>query len=204
MAVKNIVLAFLGIEPATGYDLKKWFTESPSFSWIESSQVYRILNCLEKDGLAKSEIQYGDPLHKKIYSITEKGIKHVGCWFDEEPVLPEVKNFVHQKLVLAARQNNKDLVLHLLSEYKELVSRELTREAKKLKRGHEIFESQTSSGHINAPNADDDIGYVSDYPAPANRIEIIVPEMASQYYGMILATELQWLDEMHRRLGILA
>lgn len=75
MSLRYGILGLLNYGPSTGYEINTFFKESLSFFWqAQTSQIYRELTTLEKNGLAKSEIviQYGKP-NKKVYTITNDG-----------------------------------------------------------------------------------------------------------------------------------
>ena len=58
MSLKYGILGLLNYGPTTGYDLDKTFKESLNFFWqAQTSQIYRTLDQLEKDGMLTSHIQ---------------------------------------------------------------------------------------------------------------------------------------------------
>jgi len=79
----------------TGYELDKVFKDSLEFFWQgQTSQIYRELNAMEKNGWLSSEIavQTGKP-NRKIYSITKKGNAEFMKWLieDEKAVLESIQ-----------------------------------------------------------------------------------------------------------------
>jgi DNA-binding PadR family transcriptional regulator len=75
MSLKYGLLGLLGYGKMTGYELDRAFKDSLEFFWrVQTSQVYRELAAMEKDGWLSSEIevQTGKP-NRKIYAITERG-----------------------------------------------------------------------------------------------------------------------------------
>ena len=75
-------------EPASGYDLKKYFEQSVRYFWYaELSQIYPALARLEKDGLLNSKNVPSDKgPARKIYSRTAKGTLALKEWISEGPV----------------------------------------------------------------------------------------------------------------------
>lgn len=85
MSLKHGLLGLLDDESMTGYDLMKVFNHSLSFFWsAQTSQIYRDLTNLEKNGLLTSNIekQSGKP-DKKLYTITEAGRNEFHQWLNE-------------------------------------------------------------------------------------------------------------------------
>lgn len=87
MSLQNAVLGILTYAPMTGYNLRKVFDKSINYSWTASlSQIYRELGALEKKGYVASNIeQQDDRPDKKIYSITEEGIRAFSEWLTDFP-----------------------------------------------------------------------------------------------------------------------
>ena len=75
MSLAHGVLGFLNYGRMSGYDLAKAFSSSVQFFWnAQNSQIYLVLDKLEKQGFATHElvIQTDKP-SKKLYSITDAG-----------------------------------------------------------------------------------------------------------------------------------
>lgn len=84
--LKYAILGAISRAPKTGYDLMLEFNEELSHTWYAShSQIYPELKRLTKEGLIeyKVEIQ-GECLEKKVYTITEKGLKEFQKWVLED------------------------------------------------------------------------------------------------------------------------
>ncbi len=93
------ILGLLTYQDSTGYDLAKTFEDSLNNFWhAQSSQIYRELGHMEKDGLVSSRniIQSGRP-NKRLYSITEEGRAALSKWLSETE--PEVENPHHALLM---------------------------------------------------------------------------------------------------------
>lgn len=75
MALKHAVLAALSSEDATGYELSKRFDASVANFWPASpQQIYRELDRLEQEGLARSRaVRQEKRPDKKVFRITAAG-----------------------------------------------------------------------------------------------------------------------------------
>ncbi len=82
MPLKHGLLGLLNYQSKTGYELNKTFEESLNFFWkAQTSQIYRELNKMKKEGWLVSEtiIQVGKP-NKKMYSLTDMGQEELNRW----------------------------------------------------------------------------------------------------------------------------
>lgn len=85
MALTHTILATLGNDAFSGYDLWKKFTECTSHYWKASQQqVYRELSKLEAQGAIAAEIvtQENRP-DKKLYRVTAIGKETLTTWIAE-------------------------------------------------------------------------------------------------------------------------
>ena len=85
MSLRHGLLGLLRHRESTGYDLSKMFNESLNYFWkAQMSQVYQELNKLEERGFltSRSVVQDKSP-NKRLYSITEAGIREFQSWLDE-------------------------------------------------------------------------------------------------------------------------
>ena len=85
MALTHTILATLGNEAFSGYDLWKKFSECTNHYWKASQQqVYRELSKLEAQGAIAPEVisQEGRP-DKKLYRITAIGKEILTTWIAE-------------------------------------------------------------------------------------------------------------------------
>ena len=88
MSLKYALLGLLSYQPMAGYDLKTIFDESINHFWTAStSQIYRDLGELEKEGFTQSHVesQEGRP-DRKVYTVTEEGRHAFITWLDDFPV----------------------------------------------------------------------------------------------------------------------
>jgi PadR family transcriptional regulator, regulatory protein AphA len=86
-----IILGLLGLEPMSGYDIKKWVDMSFRYFWeIGYSQIYPTLRTLEEEGLVTMRIVHeeGGP-ERKVYTISDKGLDDLVKWLHS----PEQKEY---------------------------------------------------------------------------------------------------------------
>ena len=115
MSLPHALLGLLNYRPATGYQLKKAFKESIYFFWNATlPQIYRTLNQMEKkDWLtAVIEPQEGKP-NRKVYKLTDKGLKEFQRWLEEPPEVPQPRNPLMLKLFFGNQMDNEHLTNHL-------------------------------------------------------------------------------------------
>ena len=90
MSLKHVLLGMLA-KPQSGYDLKKEFDQSLRNFWnAELSQIYPLLQKLQKDGLLTSEQESsasGPP--RRVYSRTAKGRRELLTWLAAGPTVGE-------------------------------------------------------------------------------------------------------------------
>lgn len=136
MSLTYTILAILGDESYSGYDLWKKFSQTSSYYWQASQQqIYRELGKLEKEEAIASKIipQKGRP-DKKIYQITEKGIKKLKTWL-VEPAKPMaireellvkviVAKLVPKSIILQEIERHHQLHVKQLSVYKKIKQQE--------------------------------------------------------------------------------
>lgn len=82
MSLKYGILGFLNYGGQTGYELDKSFKSSIDTFWhVTTSQIYRELTALEKDGLVRYEtvIQTDKP-NRKVFTITGAGKRELLEW----------------------------------------------------------------------------------------------------------------------------
>jgi PadR family transcriptional regulator, regulatory protein AphA len=93
MSLKYGILGLLNYGPTTGYDLDKTFKESLNFFWqAQTSQIYRELNAMEKQGWITSEIIIQtDKPNKKLYSMTDAGRDELKRWLTFDSVEEDIR-----------------------------------------------------------------------------------------------------------------
>lgn len=93
MSLKHGILGLLNYGPTTGYDLDKTFKGSLNFFWqAQTSQIYRELNAMEKQGWITSEtvIQTDKP-NKKIFTLTENGKEELHRWLAHNSIEEDIR-----------------------------------------------------------------------------------------------------------------
>jgi DNA-binding PadR family transcriptional regulator len=186
MGVKNIILAMLTTGPATGYKLRKRLADSPAYSWIVGSQVYRILDAFVKDKCLDVVLDTSNDLGKKTYSLTAKGHREVNRWFKEEPKLPEIKNELLQRLAAAAEQDDEPLVVQLLEGYAEYLSSEIKSRSKN---------KNTAEGIANGTEEDEaDNEAMKSFEDAGLRGK--VSSAIQEYYTKIQNSDLEWVNHL--------
>lgn len=88
MSLRYGILGFLNYGSMTGYDLSKAFSESIEFFWhAQTSQIYRELSKLEKEGMVEHTIIIqSDKPNKKEYCITQDGKIDWMHWLSSPPI----------------------------------------------------------------------------------------------------------------------
>ncbi|MEL6457798.1 MAG: PadR family transcriptional regulator [Cyanobacteria bacterium J06621_15] len=136
MSLSHTILATLGSESYSGYDLWKKFSQTSKYYWqATQQQIYRELGKLEKEGAISSELipQEGRP-NKKLYQVTEAGIEKLKSWLLEPAEPMTIREELLVK-VIAAKLIPKPVILHeivrhhqihqqKLAEYREIEKRE--------------------------------------------------------------------------------
>ena len=128
MALAHTILATLGTESYSGYDLWKKFSQTSKYYWQASQQqIYRELGKLEKEGAIASEIisQEGRP-DKKLYKITKKGIEILKTWL-LEPAQPMAIREELLVKVIAAKLVPKWVILHEIKRHQQIHSQQLSK-----------------------------------------------------------------------------
>lgn len=138
MAIKYAILGLLSWRPFSGYELRKFFSESVALYWSgNSNQVYPTLVQLHKDGLVQSEVrQQGNYPPGKVYNLTPAGESALREWVTSDPVLPQMRNTFLTQLAWADRLNEVELA-SLLDRYEHEVRMKLLMQRELIRRGPE-------------------------------------------------------------------
>ena len=126
MALTHTILATLGNEAFSGYDLWKRFTEETSHYWKASQQqVYRELSKLEAQGAIAPEIvtQESRP-NKKLYRVTPIGKEILTTWIAEPSEPMAVREELMVK-VLAAHLVPPEVIIKELQRRQQIHSEKL-------------------------------------------------------------------------------
>lgn len=132
MAVKHLFLAILSKQAMHGYELKTCFEKLVSEQWtLNFGQVYTTLTRLERDGLVLSEeIKQEEKPDKKVYRITEEGMRQLKSWLEQEAdwnVFGDELSFQLAALEFIDREKAKHLLekrrVYLINLIAELVAK---------------------------------------------------------------------------------
>jgi PadR family transcriptional regulator, regulatory protein AphA len=135
MSIKFAILGILSWKASTGYELKKIFEESSFLYWSgNNNQIYKALIQMQDEELVTSEVIHQDRSpSKKIYSITEEGLKELKEWVVSSPEAPEIKKTFLVQLAWSDMLNNQELN-ELLSKYENALKIELVIQQEKNRR----------------------------------------------------------------------
>lgn len=125
MTIDYAILGMLSWQPLTGYDIKKIIQESPFFYWSgNNNQIYKSLVQLLEKNLVVNEVKHQESApSKKIYSITELGLKELENWIINTNVeVPEFKKQFLIQLTWSGRLDINEVEL-LLSKYEAEVKK---------------------------------------------------------------------------------
>jgi len=108
----------------TGYELKKILDDSVNFFWLaQTSQIYRELNNLEKNGCVVSEVLPSTKgPNKRRYSITQNGKDSFSNWLKEANTDEFMRNEFMLWILFSSELGSDELSLQLqikLREYKK-------------------------------------------------------------------------------------
>jgi DNA-binding PadR family transcriptional regulator len=125
MSLRHAILAFIDLEPATGYTLKQRFEGSVASFWSATqSQIYRELHELERLGLVEVEVvpQDGKPA-KKVYALTEAGSAELATWRAAPVDPPQLRDPFMLKFVFAGEASGAELDVLIAHYARELERR---------------------------------------------------------------------------------
>jgi len=96
------ILGLLTVEPMSGYDLRKHFSESLVYFWNESyGQIYPTLKRLAKDGfIAPVVARKAEIRERRLYTLTPAGRAHLREWLGRPPQQQPICNEFLLKLFL--------------------------------------------------------------------------------------------------------
>jgi DNA-binding PadR family transcriptional regulator len=120
MSLPHALLGLISYQPSTGYELRTTFTESVQFFWSATlPQIYRTLSQMESQGwlTAKVEPQEGKP-SRKVYSITDEGVRELKQWLESQPVMPPERNPFLLKIFFG-RMANTDILKKTIAGWRE-------------------------------------------------------------------------------------
>ncbi|GJM72652.1 hypothetical protein HMSSN036_48680 [Paenibacillus macerans] len=85
-SIKFVLLSLLAREPLSGYDIKQQMKDRINFFYkINNNQLYPLLSKLETEGLVQLQSHERESYRpaRKVYKITDQGIKHLKEWVME-------------------------------------------------------------------------------------------------------------------------
>ena len=102
------LMALLTDESYTGYEL---MIKMKLFWHVTHSSIYPVLSALEKEKLVEyRSVEQSDKPDKKIYSVTDKGIKLVIEWLKGEVSEPKVKDEMLLKIYCINLLDSEDAI----------------------------------------------------------------------------------------------
>ena len=86
MMLKHGILGLLNYGDMTGYEIREIFNKSLNFFWqAQSSQIYRELRTLEKNGwITITTVEQSEKPNKNVCSITEDGRTELLSWLSTQ------------------------------------------------------------------------------------------------------------------------
>ncbi|MBI4320488.1 MAG: PadR family transcriptional regulator [Chloroflexi bacterium] len=126
MSLKYAMLGTLSIKPMSGYDVKKSFERSVGLIWNANySQIYAQLHRLDEEGLVQKQevIQNGKP-NKKLYSLTDDGLRELKAWLAEPIAVADLKDEFMLKFFFSDHLDREALRSHLVEGRRLMKERE--------------------------------------------------------------------------------
>ena len=123
MSLKHIMLGMLR-EPHSGYDLKKMFDGSLRNFWrAELSQIYPLLQKMEKEGLLTSAADESDigPT-RRVYTRSDKGREELQSWLTEGPTVGTEKIGYLAQVFFLANVDDQQKALEFFEELREYMA----------------------------------------------------------------------------------
>ena len=126
MSIRYAILGLLSWKPASGYELKKVFENSPYLYWSgNNNQIYKSLLQLQNDALIVSKAIHRDGAPtKKVYSVTEKGMESLKKWLRSNAEAPDFKKPFLIQLAWSDMLGKEELT-ELLTKYEKEIERQL-------------------------------------------------------------------------------
>lgn len=114
--LKYVLLGGLSYLPLTGYQLKQWVDQTTHHFWhAHGSQVYRTLDGLENEGLARSEIEGQDARpDRRVYHITQAGRDDLRAWLAQPMTeIAPTKDALIVRLYFSTRLDKATVLMQL-------------------------------------------------------------------------------------------
>ena len=176
MAIKFAILGLLSWKPFSGYELRKFFSESVALYWSgNSNQVYPTLVKLHQEGLVKAETkQKGNYPPSKIYSLTPAGKAALKEWVASDPSVPQTRSAFLTQLAWADLLSDTELA-SLLDRYEHELQMKMVMQKELIRRG-------------------------TNTPGRTPR-ETLLWEMIAQHDIALHEAELKWLGRLRKGLA---
>lgn len=175
MSIQLAILGILSWKPSTGYELKKIFEDSTFMYWSgNNNQIYKALTNLEDEGFVTNKVihQENSP-SKKIYTITDEGLKELKNWLLSSPEAPEIKKTFLVQFAWSDMLSNEELA-ELLSKYENEIKLQLIMQKEKYRRS------------LHSPDR--------------STRESLIWEMISENIVSTYKNELNWVHETRKKL----
>ncbi len=120
--LKHGILGLLNYGDMTGYEIKEVFEHSLNYFWTaQTSQIYRELQNIEKNGWAKSTLieQTGKP-DKKVFHITDEGKKELLHWLAFEDSGFTMRSPLLMKVFFMGELSSKECLVFFNNFKKEM------------------------------------------------------------------------------------
>lgn len=126
MSLKHIMLGLLA-KPHSGYECKKSFEQSLRYFWrAELSQIYPLLQKMEKEGLLTSKespSKIGPT--KRAYKRSQKGKQELLAWLNEGPTLGTERISYLAQIWFLAEFEDTDQALEFMQFFRKIVAERL-------------------------------------------------------------------------------
>ena len=126
MELKHAILGLLSIQPMSGYDLNRAFSNTVAHFWYaDQSQIYRTLDKLTADKAITTKVihQEGKP-DRKVHSLTTTGLAELEDWLTSPLEQERFKEPFMARLFFAANLTYTEVV-QLLTEREKQVEHKL-------------------------------------------------------------------------------
>jgi len=178
--LKYILLGGLSYQPLTGYQLKQFVDSSAKHFWhAQTSQIYRTLDALEKEGLLTSQIQEQDDRpDRRLYQITAAGRADLQLWLTKPMTeIAPTKDALLVRLFFATHLDKETLLMQL-----------------RLQRS--LHQRQLSLYKNEIPALIDK----SHQQRPELKLDVLMWDMTRRNGELIEEAYVQWLDETIHRI----
>lgn len=112
--LKHGILGLLNYGDMTGYEIREIFNKSLNFFWqAQSSQIYRELHTLEKNGwITMTTVLQSDKPNKNICSITESGKTELMRWICSDNAVMETRLPVLMQVFFLGNRSREENILY--------------------------------------------------------------------------------------------